>query len=164
MRRSDLVVGAELFYRRSPHYSPNKVKVVAVEPHRRNLHWYNHASTVPQFIPTDKGNMVLVEMPSPFDGTPRKILVPLARLLGPWEECNAAYEAQRKASAESNQRAQEARDANADRADRLVKAFAAAGIQAAASGWADTQIMLTLDEADRVMATLAAVMRVKVER
>jgi hypothetical protein len=154
MKRSELTVGAELAWSRSEAWdTPERVVVVAVEPHIRVERWRRRADGLP-FAVSDKGNGVLVDKPN-FQGHVQKEVVQLAQLRGPWAEYKAAWDARKEAQRTQDRQLQERRNETDGRATALVAALAVAGVQARATySYGETRIALGLDEAQKVVDLL----------
>lgn len=149
MKRSELVVGAELFYQRSANYSPERARVLAVEPYREK-----YVRGDERFVATNKGNGVLVELPRTHNGGTYRKLVPLSSLKGPWAELYAEYERTQEEAARHRETVAKAREVAHDRAAVIVAALSDAGINTDAEGWDTPRIVLDLDEAQKLLNLL----------
>jgi hypothetical protein len=85
MRRADLEVGQRLAHKRSKHYPTVEVEVLDVRPH---VYSFNYR----ELRPVSKGTGVLVKT----QGHRRNIIVPLAQLVGPWDQVSSAEQIDRE--------------------------------------------------------------------
>jgi hypothetical protein len=152
MKRNELTIGAKLAYRSSRYYELEEVTVLAVEPHEDTPQW---RAGEPRHRPCRQGNGVLVERISTMSGRRYEDVVQLGHLHGPYAELRAAADEQeKKKNAAKAERARTIKAAD-DRARNAVAELAEAGIDAKAQrdhyNDIEPRIVLTLDEADKLV-------------
>ncbi len=125
MKRAELHVGDELFYA-TPYnwrqFRGTKAVVVAVEPYKANTFARN------PFLDTTSGPGVLVDLD--YHAGPRRDVVSLAHLRGPYATVEAQMEAARERRVAEYRDAADQRAARQDAADAVVERAAAAGVRA----------------------------------
>jgi hypothetical protein len=119
MKRSELVVGAELYHRSGKHRNARKVRVLSTEPHEASQ-W---TDTIRK---TDKGNGVLIEWVRLDGQQGRAGVVQLAHLKGDWETEDAREKAERAAEQREYEERQAERRVREEMIRDLVRRLSAA--------------------------------------
>jgi hypothetical protein len=129
MKRADIHVGDELFYRSGKYGSGEKAVVVDTDRYVVVESGWGNRPKEP-YAKHPQGTAVLVDVHVSWSATPRveRKAVPLASLHGPYETVKAAELAARRAEQERKDAADVARDARRIEAKRLTEQAEALGI------------------------------------
>lgn len=130
MKRSELKVGDELYHAR-PHEWKNDrdgdhVTVLAVEPYKNTASEWS----VPNFTKVESGPGVLVTLRRSYAVAPRKAIVQLGHLRGPYAQIKAEVEKRQAERRAERDRAADARNSERAEANQAVHRLTQAGFQA----------------------------------
>jgi len=119
MKRADLQLGTDYLYRPSTYSTSRRCRLVNLERYAGRNTWSRLSG--PGYVQSPTGTRALVDIWYDEDEAPIREAVPLTRIIGPWVECKAAEDAERKAKRAKELTEREAYDARRAQVGALLK-------------------------------------------